>query len=425
MITRGVRVQLILFVALTLVGVSIAGVRYAGLGPDLLGGRYVVRADFADSGGIFEGAEVTYRGVAVGRVDALAPTATGVEVRLNLDDDTRIPADTLAVVANRSAIGEQYVDLQPRRSGEPYLRAGSTIARRDTRTPVPTTKLLVDLDRLVNSVPRDDLVTVIDELGTAFQGTGPDLSRLVDAGNDLVESADGNLEETVALLEDGRTVLDTQRASGGAIRSFAADLADLSDTLVEADADVRTVLDSGDVTARQLRALIEENSGDVPLLLANLVTTGQIVRARLRGIQQVLILYPYVVRGGYTVIDRDARTGHYTAHFGLQLMLVPGSCRKGYEGTDKRPPEHVSPTPANTKVRCTDPATNMRGAQHAPGPSGDDGSAGETTAAAYDPASGMVRLSDGESARIGSLGGEQRAFGEDSWKWLLIGPLAR
>jgi phospholipid/cholesterol/gamma-HCH transport system substrate-binding protein len=346
-------------------------------------------------------------------------------VRLSLGDDTRIPADTLAVVANRSAIGEQYVDLQPRRSGEPYRRAGSTIARADTRTPVPTTKLLVDLDRLITSVPQDDLVTVIDELGTAFQGTGPDLSRLIDAGNDLVESADGNLEETVALIEDGRTVLDTQRASGGAIRSFAADLADLSDTVVDADADLRTVLDSGDVTARQLQALIDENSGDVPLLLANLVSTGQIVRARLRGIQQVLILYPYVVRGGYTVIDRDERTGHYTAHFGLQLMLTPGSCRKGYEGTEKRPPERVSPTPANTKAKCTDPGTNMRGAQHAPGPSGDDRSAGETTAAAYDPASGMVRLSDGESARIGSLGGEQRAFGEDSWKWLLIGPLAR
>ena len=221
--------------------------------------------------------------------------------------------------------------------------------------------------------------------------------------------------------------MDTQRASGGAIKSFAADLADLSDTLAEpdTDADLRTVLDSGDVTARQLQALIDENSGDVPLLLANLTTTGQIVRARLRGIQQVLILYPYVVRGGYTVIDRDPRTGHYTAHFGLQLMLTPGACRKGYEGTEKRPPEHMSPTPANTKVKCTDPSTNMRGAQHVPGPSGAEGPTGDTAAAAYDPASGMVRLSDGGSARIGSLGGEQRAFGEDSWKWLLIGPLAR
>jgi phospholipid/cholesterol/gamma-HCH transport system substrate-binding protein len=425
MTTRTVRIQLALFVILTLVGVSIAGSRYAGIGEALLGGQQRVRADFADAGGIYEGAEVTYRGVGVGRVAALAPTRTGVEVTLELEPDARVPADTLAVVANRSAIGEQYVDLQPRRSGAPYLRDGSTIARADTRTPLSTTALLVDLDRLVASVPRQDLVTVIDELGTAFRGTGPDLSRLVDAGNALIESADANLTQTVDLIEDGRTVLDTQRDSGGAIRSFSADLADLSDTLVAADPDLRTTLDSGVATAHQVQALIDENAGDVPVLLANLVTTGQIVRARLDGVQHILILYPYAVRGGYTVISPDPKTGEYTAHFGLQLGLSPGSCRKGYESTDKRPPENVAPTPANVDVRCDDRTRNKRGAQFAPPPAPEGGEDDTSAAAAYDPARGRVRLPDGGSARVGSLGGQHSAFGEDSWKWLLIGPLTQ
>lgn len=423
MTTRTVRIQLALFVILTLVGVSIAGTRYAGIGEALFGGQQRVRVEFADAGGIFEGAEVTYRGVGVGRVDALAPTRTGVDVTLALDSDARVPADTLAVVANRSAIGEQYLDLQPRRSGGPYLRDGSIIAREDTRTPLPTTAVLLDLDRLVASVPREDLVTVIDELGTAFRGTGPDLSRLVDAGNALIESADANLTQTVDLIEDGRTVLDTQRDSGSAITSFSADLADLSDTLVDADPDLRTTLDSGAATAHQLQALIDENSGDVPVLLANLVSSGQIVRARLDGVQHILILYPYVVRGGYTVIAPDPETGEYSAHFGLQLALTPSACRKGYESTDKRPPEQVAPTPANVDAKCDDPARNKRGAQFAP-PSAPEGGA-DDTAAAYDPATGRVRLPDGGTARVGSLGGQSSAFGEDSWKWLLIGPLTQ
>ncbi|MEQ4204986.1 MlaD family protein [Actinopolymorpha sp. B9G3] len=425
MTTRTVRIQLVLFVILTLVGVSIAGSRYAGIGEALFGGQQRVRAEFADAGGIFEGAEVTYRGVGVGRVTELAPTSTGVEVTLALEPAARVPADTLAVVANRSAIGEQYVDLQPRGSGGPYLRDGSVIARADTRTPLSTTALLLDLDRLVASVPRQDLVTVIDELGTAFRGTGPDLSRLVDAGNALVESADANLTQTVDLIEDGRTVLDTQRESGSAITSFSADLADLSDTLVEADPDLRTTLDSGVATAHQLQALIDENAGDVPVLLGNLLTTGQIVRARLDGVQHILILYPYVVRGGYTVIAPDPTTGDYTAHFGLQLGATPGSCRKGYESTHKRPPEQVEPTPANVDARCDDRTRNKRGAQFAP-PSAPEGGDDDTyAAAAYDPASGRVRLPDGGSARVGSLGGQRSAFGEDSWKWLLIGPLTQ
>src|SRR5690606_9146850 len=115
------RIQLAVFLALTMVGVSLVGARYVGLGARLVGGTYSVHADFAEAGGIFEGAEVTYRGVAVGRVGALVPTSSGVRVELVLDDDSRVPADTVAVIANRSAIGEQYVDLQPRRRGPPYL----------------------------------------------------------------------------------------------------------------------------------------------------------------------------------------------------------------------------------------------------------------------------------------------------------------
>jgi len=264
-------------------------------------------------------------------------------------------------------------------------------------------------------------------------------------------------------------VLQTQRESARAIRSFAADLADLSDTLVEADGDLRAVLDEGVVAARELRALIEENAEDVPVLLANLATTGQIVRVRLKGLQQVLILYPYVVRGGYTVIAPEPGTGRYTAHFGLQLSLAPRACRKGYGQTTKRTPEDVEPTPPNTDARCADATTTMRGAHNAPGARGGPsprrpdeqsaragrdarrpglaggrtkpggtptssagGSVGEPapgatvpTVAEYDPSSGVFRLPDGRSARLGSLGGQRQMFGEDSWKWLLIGPLSK
>ena len=67
----------------------------------------------------------------------------------------------------------------------------------------------------------------------------------------------------------------------------------------------------------------------------------------------------------------------------------------------------------------------MRGAEHVPGPAAAEGSDQDPAAAAYNPASGEVQLPDRAPARLGTLGGEQRAFGEDSWKWLLIGPLTQ
>ncbi len=62
MITRTVKAQLLAFATVTAVGVSYVGAEYTGLVDDVLGRGYTVRADFADSGGIFPGAEVTYRG---------------------------------------------------------------------------------------------------------------------------------------------------------------------------------------------------------------------------------------------------------------------------------------------------------------------------------------------------------------------------
>jgi phospholipid/cholesterol/gamma-HCH transport system substrate-binding protein len=117
-IRRGVKIQLGAFAAITALGVSYVGATYAGLDGWLDDG-YTVRAEFTDSGGIFSGAEVTYRGVTVGRVGTLRLSGDGVAVDLRVTEGGRIPADTVAVVANRSAVGEQYVDLQPRSAGGP------------------------------------------------------------------------------------------------------------------------------------------------------------------------------------------------------------------------------------------------------------------------------------------------------------------
>ncbi len=76
---------------------------------------------FEDSGGIFAGGEVTYRGVRVGKVDKLELTDAGVDAYLDIQNSyDEIPADAKAVVGNRSAVGEQYVELQPQTDAKPY-----------------------------------------------------------------------------------------------------------------------------------------------------------------------------------------------------------------------------------------------------------------------------------------------------------------
>ncbi|MFE5893965.1 MCE family protein [Streptomyces sp. NPDC056462] len=412
MITRTVKAQLLAFTTITAVGVSYVGAEYTGLVDEVLDRGYTVQADFTESGGIFPGAEVTYRGVPVGRVGVLHLTGTdGVSVGLDIEDGApRIPADTFAVVANRSAVGEQYVDLQPRNSHGPYLLDGSTIPRERTRVPLPTTDLILSLDRLVNSVGKDDLQVTVDELGQAFAGTGPNLSRLVDSGNELVESASEALPETIALIEDSRTVLKTQADQGSSIKSFASDLATLTAQLKASDGDLRRLIGNARPAAQEVNSLLKSVSPKLSILLANLISGGQVTMARLPGVEQALVTFPVMVAGSYTVIPGDG-----TTHFGLVVNADdPPACTQGY-GTARRDPADTSTREANTNARCTLPQgseSSVRGAQNAP------------YVTPYDPETGTTAGPDGRAVEIGSKGGQQAVFGKESWQWLLVGPMA-
>ncbi len=178
MITRRTKIQLVIFVIITLVGVSYVGARYARLDRIVVDDAYTVIAHFPDSGGAFAGGEVTYRGVRIGRVDKLELTDEGVDIYLDIDNDhDDIPADAIAQVGNRSAVGEQYVELQPQTDDGPYFEEGSQIAEADTRLPIQTDQLLTDISNTVSSVDQEALRTTVSEVGAAFAGAGEDLQR--------------------------------------------------------------------------------------------------------------------------------------------------------------------------------------------------------------------------------------------------------
>ena len=427
MITRRTRIQLIIFAVITLLGVSFVGARYARLDRLVLDTSYNVDAHFRDAGGIFAGAEVSYRGVTVGQVSSMKLTKKGVDVILDIDNGTgKIGTDSLAVVANRSAVGEQFVDLQPQRKGGPYLKGGSEIPMRNTRTPIPTTKLLRDISNTTSSVNRPNLRTVVGELGKGFKGTGPDLRQIITTSNSFIRSANSNFDITTALLEDSNVVLKTQIDKSSAIKSFSRNLSLFSTTLAQSDPDLRKVIDNGSATAQQLRSFLRANRVDLGSLINNLVTTGQITQAHIHGTEMLLVVYPYVVAGGYTVIAKDPQTGLFDAHFGLITQQAPPVCHAGYGSSRRRTPQQRVDIPMNTQARCTEPAgqSSARGAQHAP-----RGRAGASYRApvvgVYDAKDHRVRYTDkSPSGNVTYTGGAASVMGTDSWKWLLLQPLS-
>lgn len=425
MITRRTKVQLLVFALITLLGVSFVGARYARLDRLLVDQSYTVVAHFADSGGAFAGAEVSYRGVRVGEVRELDLTDDGVDLVLDIDDQfDDIPADAHALVGNRSAVGEQYVELQPQSDEGPFLADDSEIARDRTATPIQTDTLLTHLDETVRSVDTDDLRTVTSEFGLAFNDAGDDLQTILDSSSEFITAAEQNFDVTVDLIRDSNTVLNGQIDSERAFRRFARDLSTFTTTVAGHDEDLRRLIDDGSVGANELRRFLEDNEVELGDLINNLVTTGEVVVKHLDGIEQLLVIYPYVVEGGFTVVSKSPGTGLYDAHFGMVLTDSPKVCLQGYEGTDRRSPLDGSNRPMNEDARCTAPAsqTNARGAQNIQAPRAATGWG--TPDFAYDPETGTLTSDPHEIARVlGTRAGTPRTLGEDSWKWLYLEPL--
>lgn len=427
MITRSTKIQLIVFAFITVIGCAFVGARYAQLDRFFYDSAYEVTGHFELSGGIYDGAEVSYRGVQVGEVTELRATRDGVDVVMSIESGhDRIPADTLAVVANRSALGEQFVDLQPRSDDKPYLREGSEVVEADTRTPIATATLLADVSRTVADVDQEALGTVVSEMGLAFKDTGDDLGTLIDTQDRFLKTATENFDITTALIRDGRTVLDGQLASASSIRGFARDLALFSSTVRGSDRDIRLLIDRGAVTATVLKEFLRDHGVELSELINNLVTTGEVVNRHLRGLETMLVAYPYVVQGGFTVTAKDPVTGLYDAHFGLVFTNTPSVCHDGYQSTDRRAPSDGSNRPMVMDAHCAEPATksNARGAQHSPrdrpGPSVD----AAPVVATYDRETGKVTWTDevpadGRRTDVPA----PTSLGSDTWKWLYLQPL--
>ena len=478
MIRRSVKVQLVVFVLISILGVAYVGLNYVGV--HVTSGPFTVKLMLTDTGGIFPNAAVSERGVDIGRVGSMRLTPEHqVEVELKIKSGTKISATGLkATVANLSAVGEQYVDLEPATTDAPFLVKNSVIPASAATVPLDDATLLVNLDRLVNSVDKAHLATMIEELGRGLQDVGPSLQALIDNGNALTQAAIDSLPQQLKLIDDSVTVLDTQRDVAAQLKSWAASFASFSDQLRQSDPDLRAIFDNGIIASKQLQGLLVDNESALPTLLGNLITFNSIQQVRLPYVKAILQLLPPQIAGGFYVTPGDG-----TAHFGMVNQTATDNpqnpCASGYISGQ---PSGFADTkmrannggadwggPANLDAYCKNDNTNdQRGSRFVPRPAGDHAdvtnsdpypgpvygksksptvsdqggppkinaqtatpnAAGSNVPSGvislpYDPATGLVTGADGKSYQLGFNGPLAPIFGSNSWEWLLIAPTMR
>ncbi|MEV6475642.1 MlaD family protein [Streptomyces sp. NPDC051657] len=404
MITLAIRLKNVAFLVIATLALGYLGVRYADLGHYVgLRSYYTVTVQLPQTGGLYTHSNVTYRGVSVGRVGPIELTEDGVEAELRIEQDAPpIPDSLTAVVANLSAVGEQYVDLRPTREEGPFLGNGSVIDEADTTIPAPPTDVLTSVDDLASSVDLESLRTVVEEFGAAFEGRGDDLQVLLDTSGDFIEAADKALPVTTRLMADGERVLRTQAEQGQALKGFASGAKELAAELKGSDADLRRLIATTPDAAVQISGLLRDLDPAFGVVVANLLTTSEVAVTRQRGLEELLVKLPAVAAAGASAVDDDG------ARFGMSVTFFePLPCTAGYGGTVYRNGLNTSDGPAvNTAARCaSSPGTgiNVRGSANAPkggpvpkpavpGSMKLPGTAAGGSATAQPPAEGMAGL---------------------------------
>ena len=158
----------------------------------------------------------------------------------------------------------------------------------------------------------------------------------------------------------------------------------------------------------------------LPVLLANATSVSQVGLSHLAGLEQLLVVFPRVIAGGFTGTagrrlrprQPAVRQQRAAVHQGLPAASRVAAAERPLRRPDLPGPVHRRPAvrPARHAVLA------RRAGRHA---------RARPTAAAYDPTSGIIDGvvdANGNPVRLGDQG-NLSVLGGDSWKWLLVGPV--
>jgi phospholipid/cholesterol/gamma-HCH transport system substrate-binding protein len=376
MLTKLIRRQLTGFMVITVIALTVMGLQYVQI-PQMLGiGRYNVDVQLKDASGLYPKAVVTYRGYEVGDVTAVdIRDGGGVTVRLQIDNGTRIPVDAVAQVRSTSVVGEQYVNFEPpgKTQSTRVLADGAVVPASRTLLPTSTTELLTAVNDLASSVPRQDLRTLVDELGQAFDNSGDSYGRLIDASSALQKEATKNLPQTIALLDDLAPVLGTQQDLDPAIRKYATGLDSITSQLAQSDAAVRSILTTGSPLAQVAADFVGDVTPALSPVLSDTAQVGEVLKVYMPGIEHILTILPALVPAFNTATPKSRLDDSFTmANLYFKLGLDPPPCTVGFVDADKqRNPDDLSVAPIPQDSYCKASKTSqlaVRGARNNPCP---------------------------------------------------------
>ncbi len=283
------RLRLLVFLVIASLGTTIVGLQYVGLDRYLWNRPIQVRATTAHAGGIFPNAEVTYRGVAVGRVDAVELTDDGVSIVMALEPDSEIPLERTAVPVEVDEVLQEVQDLS--------TALGPRGANRDGA-----------LNDLLQAGSR------------TLKGNGSRLNDTVTEFSRAVETASGTGDDLASTLTNLAQLTRALAASDAPVRRLASTLEAVSGSLAaQRDALVGTV-DGLAVAMQEVRSLVRDSGPALTRNTAGLLDVTRTILKEEQALRETLNLAPVTLQNFIGTFD--PQTSALTARIAVNGTLT-------------------------------------------------------------------------------------------------------
>lgn len=299
---------------IAMVGCSSGGIYHLPLpgGANLGSHPYRVTARFSDVVDLVPQAAVKVNNVAVGRVTRifLPPRSWTANVTMLINGNVRLPANSIAEIAQASLLGEQYVALSPPPGIRPvgHLANDAVIPLTRTTTNATVEQVLGALSLLLNGGGIRQLHVITTQLDAALSGNEPQIRSLFAELHTLLANLNSHRHSIMVALDGLRSLSATLAAHDRQIGHVLDHLTPGLTVLAEQRAQLVTMLNSLDKltgiavsTINASQANLVSDLRELDPILGRLADAGQSLPLAL----QVLLTYPFTdqvlndVRGDY------------------------------------------------------------------------------------------------------------------------------
>ena len=338
---------------------AVAYVFSAVLDPPRTSRPVEVKVELAQTGGLFEGSAVTYRGIKVGKVRSIVPAESGVVATVAITSGTDIPKDSLAKVRSLSPVGEQYLDFQPAKTGGPFLASGDTVPATSTDLPKSLSSTVIAVNKVLRQIDDKKLRIVLSELSTGLKGTGEDLGTILDQGTAILETLDAVWPETDRVISNSGSVLSIATDNADSLRQLATSSKKFAAFLRSYDPELRRMLKRGPGQINEMVKLIKDANEVLPGFLATGVSFTDIFESYEPHLRALLQNYAPGLRSVLAKVQGGE----------LRIQIIADKDPRCSYGTTRLDPKVNERRSLQKNGRCAASfRTLQRGAAHAPGP---------------------------------------------------------